>query len=652
MRSPETPRQPLFRAPPFPAFPSVDRYVPVGTLKDSLNRVVRSIESREGLSLVIGPPGTGKSLLTQLLAKHFTGSRSVVQLGDSALKQPDAFHRHLLHHLGVVLNHIEGGDLHLALVDHVKRTALGDAGLLVLIDEAQALSEDVLEAVRMATNIMIDGQPRVCAVLCGGPKLDETLAMPSMEPLTQRVATRCYLHPMNAVEAREFISRAIRNGGGELEQTITDDAISAVFHAAAGVPRLINQLMTQAIDSAEQMRQTLIDGRVIDVAWATLQQLPSPMIDEPDFAGAAEPVADGVEFGSLSDWDADSDDAACDGVEANDAEARRSREDEQLAAPETAELIADDETPGIQIGGEAELDLETRRETESDATPSAGCDDCSGGSCHADRDDAAEDQFTATALQHLSGDASMDEEVLSLAETTNASGPIHQEVMNTTSSIVTGAVVTDNLLTDEALGNSDAVVDVVGRCDMDLSIEPDVQPTAYGPQLFGEFDVEEDLAVGLPTGGSRESAVTKPVDDVEWSIQRDVAEIADDVVQAKISDGPGVEADDIEASIGEVDNDETDNDEASLRLASEDEEPGFQDPKSGESKSEESVLWICEDSQGNLVRDDSDLLVVEDDVPGEVPPPAPSAMSSMQRSDGETVSVDFQAMLAKMRGDA
>ena len=285
-----------FQLPPFPAFPCATRYVPLGTVHDAVQRVSRSISSHDGISLVIGPPGTGKSLIASLLTQQFSESHDVVVLGDAPIADAAAFQRHLLHHLGVDLSAVVDGDLHLALIDRVCDEGAAKDGLLIIIDESQALSPEILEAVRMATNIMRDGEPRVNAVLCGGVKLDETLTAPALEPFTQRVSTRCYVHPLNAQETRDYIHGAITACGADADQTITDEAIGAIHHACSGVPRLINQLMTEAIDCAADADQEHICENIIDRAWAQLQQLPSPMIEEPKIAHNVAPV----EFGSLS----------------------------------------------------------------------------------------------------------------------------------------------------------------------------------------------------------------------------------------------------------------------------------------------------------------------------------------------------------------
>ncbi len=286
-----------FSVPPFPAFPSVSRYVAVGTLADSLDRVSRSIESRESLSLVVGPPGTGKSLLCGLLEQKFATTHDVVLLGETPIGDAETLQRHLLHQLGESLEQLAPADLHLALIDRICDAGAGECGLLLIVDEAQSLSPEVIEAIRMITNIIRDGEPRVSVVMCGGVKLEETLAIPAMEAFAQRISTRCYLHALNAEETGTYIRETIEQFGADADSTINAEAIAAVHHACMGVPRLINQLVTEAIDCAEDLQQEQINEKVVEQAWAQLQQLPSPIVEEPAFGGESS----SIEFGQLDD---------------------------------------------------------------------------------------------------------------------------------------------------------------------------------------------------------------------------------------------------------------------------------------------------------------------------------------------------------------
>ncbi len=283
-------------APPFPAYPSASRYVALGSVEEAFNRVRRSIDAHEAISLIIGPPGTGKTLICNLLVDQYKATHEVIVLGETEIENRTAFLRHLLHHLGADYSTTPENDLHLALVDRICNVGAAEAGLLIVVDEAQSLSTEVLEAIRKATNIMRAGQPRVSAVVCGAMKLEEVLVDRSLEAFTQRVATRCYLHPMNAHETQFYIQETIRACGAEPDDVISAEAVAAIHHAASGVPRLVNQMMTQAIDTAEEAGEAVISESIVDRAWATLQQLPSPMIDEPKLKSGSGST---IEFGEL-----------------------------------------------------------------------------------------------------------------------------------------------------------------------------------------------------------------------------------------------------------------------------------------------------------------------------------------------------------------
>ena len=286
-----------FALPPFPAFPSVSRYVPVGPVAETVSRVARSVLAKEAISLVIGPPGTGKSLVCALLAQQFLESHDVALLGETALEDSNSFLRALIHRLGVPIETHTPNDLRLLIEERLTGPDANPNGLLLLIDEAASLSEDVLESIRRVTNVMKDGQPAVSAVLAGGIALDELLTNPRLEPLVQRVSARCYLHPLNIEESRAYIRECIESCGSSPEETITEKAISAIHHASNGVARLINQMMTEVIDCAAELGESLIDEHTVDKAWAQLQQLPSPMVQEPELNHQPSTV----EFGELSD---------------------------------------------------------------------------------------------------------------------------------------------------------------------------------------------------------------------------------------------------------------------------------------------------------------------------------------------------------------
>ncbi len=561
--------------PPFPAYPSTARYVSLGSIQEAMDRVCRSIDAREGLALVIGPPGTGKSLMCGLLVQQYRSSHEVVVLGETPITDSAAFLRHLLHHLGENFEATADADLQLALVDRICNGGAAEGGLLIVVDEAQSLSPEVIESIRMVTNIMRDGEPRVYAVLCGGVKLEETIASSSMEAFTQRVATRCYLHAMNGDETQQYIGETIRACGAEADSTITAEAIAAVHHACMGVPRLVNQLMTEAIDCAEDAGQELITEQVIDTAWAQLQQLPSPMVEEPTLV--REGTA--IEFGELDEVDPIS-----------------SEPEEELVSP-THEENEPREDVSEPVAPQYDSPV-----VETDAI----CETtCCGAACQQDI------QF---------GDASEAHEL----ESEPAS---------------------------EIPAESDYADDYVEIIEESV---PKISPAA----LFGDFEDEESVTIGsgvAPAAGVAPTATDQPgvpvvpagqpPADLESMLHQEIIGISSVAAAGLELDGQSDnQSDHVESDPYE---------DPSVEFSPEPEEvvEDFvcqpNEPESETAEADAPVIWLAETdvpSTDHVEGDDRDLLVIED----EVEIAATDAIKTVD-SQEQTISVDFQAMLSRMR---
>lgn len=277
---------------PFPGIPVCSRYAAIGSIEDARHRVCRMLDRGEALGVVMGPPGTGKTLLCQKIASLYRHSRAIVTLGDIRVSSRLGLIQQVLFHLGKPHQGADEGSLHLALVQSLTQSVDGLRPLLLIIDEAQMLSSELLDEVRMMTNLVRQGRPLVQTLLVGGPRLEDALADPQLESLTQRIAVRCYLHPMNHAEAEAYIHGAMSS----LALPITPQAITQVHHASAGIPRLINQLMDQAIEFAQTNGKAELDESCVQLAWAELQQLPSPVLD-----AELRPQGAAVEFGELDE---------------------------------------------------------------------------------------------------------------------------------------------------------------------------------------------------------------------------------------------------------------------------------------------------------------------------------------------------------------
>jgi type II secretory pathway predicted ATPase ExeA len=294
---------------PFVSVPQTDRYFPGTTIEEARRRLVRCIERAEGPALLIGPAGVGKSLLCQVLADQFESELAIVSLASARLCSRRALLQVILFELGLPYRDMEEGELRLSLIDRLASPIDDRAGMLLLVDEAHNMPFALLEEMRMITNLVRDGQPRVRLVLAGLPTLEERFANPKLECFNQRLAARCYLGALNRVETIQYIRAQIAASATDPDpdELLTADALEAVYHATDGVPRLINQLCDQALLSAGEAGVEKLSGATIEAAWSELQQLPTPWCG----ASPGSPTADAavVEFGCLDDLPCDGDSA-------------------------------------------------------------------------------------------------------------------------------------------------------------------------------------------------------------------------------------------------------------------------------------------------------------------------------------------------------
>jgi type II secretory pathway predicted ATPase ExeA len=290
---------------PFAAAPRTQAYVPAGSLEQTRQTLVRCIDRAEGPGLVVGPSGTGKTLLCQLLASHFRGRFQVAHLAGARLATRRALLQNILFELKLPYRQMDESELRLSLVDHLEPRSGGVEGLLLLADEAHMLPLRLLEEIRLLTNVIRDGQARVRLVLAGGMALEERLASPKLESFHQRLAARCYLQPLTREETLHYIQEQLRRSGAIADSLLTPDAQAAVYAATDGIPRLVNQVCDHALMLAALGGHRQVTGAGIEEAWADLQQLPLPLREPPTLSQAAGVSPTGaagtIEFGQLRD---------------------------------------------------------------------------------------------------------------------------------------------------------------------------------------------------------------------------------------------------------------------------------------------------------------------------------------------------------------
>jgi general secretion pathway protein A len=132
--------------------------------------------------------------------------------------------------------------------------------VVLIVDEAQNLSAKVLEEIRMISGIETHKEKVLRIILAGQPELRETLDLPGMKQLVQRVRLRFHIGPLDRRETREYIERRLAVGGHKKPDLFADDSFDVIYRYSGGVPRLINTLCDTALLCAFADEKKVVDA--------------------------------------------------------------------------------------------------------------------------------------------------------------------------------------------------------------------------------------------------------------------------------------------------------------------------------------------------------------------------------------------------------
>jgi general secretion pathway protein A len=214
--------------------------------REAFTHVRYGLAGRAGITVIVGEAGTGKTTLvrTALSAPDLPASR-VVHLSNPTLTRPEFF-EYLAGGFGF---DAEAGTSKTRFLYQLEAAlAAANGGVLALIvDEAQSLSHELLEEVRLLTNVQGAGDRSLALMLVGQPELAAKLSEPSLRQLKQRVTLRCELLPFEVKETAAYISTRVRCAGGSADGLFTRDAIVTIHDRSGGIPRTISVICENAL---------------------------------------------------------------------------------------------------------------------------------------------------------------------------------------------------------------------------------------------------------------------------------------------------------------------------------------------------------------------------------------------------------------------
>jgi type II secretory pathway predicted ATPase ExeA len=244
-------------------------------IKEALACLQFGIAARKGFVVMTGEVGTGKTTLLKTVLDTFDKERiSTAFVFNPRLDVLDFF-EFVLTDFGIpIKSRTKSGmllQLNSWLIDRYRDHQL----CAIVIDEAQDLSWDLLEEVRLLTNLETSSEKLVQIVLSGQPELEEKLHHPSVRQLRQRISLWCKTQPLTAEETLAYIAERLRIAGAS-QPVLLPEASELVYRYSKGIPRIINLICDQAMISAYVDQIKPIPAHVVELVGLELDLVQHP----------------------------------------------------------------------------------------------------------------------------------------------------------------------------------------------------------------------------------------------------------------------------------------------------------------------------------------------------------------------------------------
>jgi general secretion pathway protein A len=220
------------------------------THQDALQHLKYGLQERKGFIVLVGEVGCGKTtlcrrLLNELDAEHFDSALilnprvSETQMLKAILTELGESHR--------ARNHIDLlGQINQVLLERIAK----GRDIVLIIDEAQNLRVEVLEQLRLLSNLETDKQKLLQIILMGQPELKDVLSLPELRQLRQRILVHYELNPLTRSDLDHYVRHRLTLAGSQGRPYFTRGALWRVHRFSKGIPRIVNNLCDKALLSA------------------------------------------------------------------------------------------------------------------------------------------------------------------------------------------------------------------------------------------------------------------------------------------------------------------------------------------------------------------------------------------------------------------
>lgn len=241
--------------------------------REALACLEYGISARKGFTVLTGEVGTGKTTLLKRALASFNGRRIVTSFVFNPRLEVLDFLEFVLTDFGITPATRTKSGMLLQLNRWLIERYRNDETCVVVVDEAQNLSWELMEEIRLLTNLETSSEKLLQIILSGQPELEEKLRHPSVRQLRQRVALWCRTLPLNEKQTHAYVAERLRLAGAK-EPIFTPEALSLVHRYSRGIPRIINllcehSLIVAFVEQTRTITPQMVEGVAVELELET-----------------------------------------------------------------------------------------------------------------------------------------------------------------------------------------------------------------------------------------------------------------------------------------------------------------------------------------------------------------------------------------------
>jgi type II secretory pathway predicted ATPase ExeA len=249
--------------------------------EEALACLTYGIQSRKGFVLLTGEVGTGKTTLINKLLEWLRVQQVPTAFVFNSRLNVSQFLDYMMTDFGIPSDSRSKSQILLRLYNWLlDRYRAGETAVLI-VDEAQGLSDELLEEIRMMTNLETFTEKLLQIVLVGQPELEQKLKQPNLRQLRQRLTLRAKTYPLTAEETKSYVAQRLRIAGWNGQPIFDSESLLAIHQYSCGIPRVVNLVCEHCLVSAFVDQQRMVTANVVEVVARDFDLVENPFSGVP-----------------------------------------------------------------------------------------------------------------------------------------------------------------------------------------------------------------------------------------------------------------------------------------------------------------------------------------------------------------------------------